>query len=383
MSLKEKAVRKYVVRLSGDERKQLSDLVHKGKRSAQLMTRARILLKADIGEEGEGWSDSHISEALDCGIATVCRTRQQLVEEGFASVMIRKHQETSARIRIFDGRAEAKLIALACSKPPEGYTTWSLRLLEEKVVELKIVERASDNTIGRTLKKNIVKPHLKQQWVIPEASPAFVAAMEDVLDVYTRPHDPEFPLVCLDEASKQLIAETRQPIPMKPGQPARHDYEYERNGTANLFMMFAPLEGWRNVKVTDRHTAVDYAHVLKDLSDIHFLHSRKILLVQDNLNTHKPASLYEAFPAEEARRLVERFEWHYTPKHGSWLNMAESEIAVVSTQCLDRRIPDKQILIKEVAAWQHRRNARHAKANWRFTTKDARIKLKRLYPLFE
>jgi hypothetical protein len=153
----------------------------------------------------------------------------------------------------------------------------------------------------------------------PDANAAFVAAMEDVLDVYTRPHDRDYPVVCLDETSKQLIAETRVPIPVKPGQPARHDYEYERNGTANLFMMFAPLEGWRHVKVTDRHTAVDYAHALKDLSDTHFPDVKKILLVQDNLNTHKPASLYEAFPAAEARRLVERFEWHYTPKHGSWL----------------------------------------------------------------
>ena len=152
--------------------------------------------------------------------------------------------------------------------------------------------------------------------------------MEDVLEVYQRPHDPECPLVCLDETSKQLIAETRVPIPAKPGHPARHDYEYERNGTANLFMMFAPLEGWRHVEVTDRHTAVDYAHVLKDLSDTHFPKAKKIVLVQDNLNTHKPASLYEAFPAAEARRLVERFEWHYTPKHGSWLDMAESELSV-------------------------------------------------------
>src|SRR5476649_562368 len=172
--------------------------------------------------------------------------------------------------------------------------------------------------------------------------------MEDVLAVYTRPRDPDCPLVCLDETSKQLIAETRVPIAMRPGRAARFDYEYERNGTANLFMMFAPLEGWRHVKVTDRHTAVDYAHVLKDLSDIHFPDAAKIVLVQDNLNTHKPASLYEAFPAAEARRLCERFEWHYTPKHGSWLDMAESELGVLASQCLDRRIPDKQTLIDEV-----------------------------------
>jgi hypothetical protein len=179
--------------------------------------------------------------------------------------------------------------------------------------------------------------------------------MEDVLEVYQRPHDPEYPLVCLDQTSKQLIAETRVPIPAKPGRPARYDYEYERNGTANLFMMFAPLEGWRHVEVTDRHTAVDYAKVLKDLSDTHFPKAKKITLVQDNLNIHKPASLYEAFPAAEARRLVERFEWHYTPKHGSWLDMAESELSVLSGQCLDRRIADKPTLDEEVAAWEHSR----------------------------
>lgn len=217
----------------------------------------------------------------------------------------------------------------------------------------------------------------------PDANAAFVAAMEDVLEVYTRPHDPDFPVVCLDETSKQLIAETRAPIPVKPGHPARHDYEYERNGTANLFMMFAPLEGFRHVKVTDRHTALDYAQVLKELSDTHFPDAKKICLVQDNLNTHKPASLYEAFPAAEARRLVERFEWHYTPKHGSWLYMAESELGVLSSQCLGRRIPDKQTLIVEVATWEKDRNKRHTKADWQFTTADARIKLKRLYPRFE
>ena len=204
--------------------------------------------------------------------------------------------------------------------------------------------------------------------------------MEDILEVYQRPYDPQRTLVCLDETSKQLIAETRLPIATKPGQPGRHDYEYRRNGTANLFMMFAPLEGWRHVKVTDRHTAVDYAQVLKELSDTHFPGSAKIVLVQDNLNTHKPASLYEAFPPAEARRLVERFEWHYTPKHGSWLDMAESELSVLSSQCLDRRIPDQRVLKDEVAAWEADRNSKHAKANWQFTTADARVKLRRLYP---
>lgn len=204
--------------------------------------------------------------------------------------------------------------------------------------------------------------------------------MEDVLGVYTRPRDPDCPLVCLDETSKQLTAETRVPVPMKPGRPARFDYEYRRHGTANLFMLFAPLEGWRRVKVTDRHTAVDYAHVLKELADVHFPTAKTIVLVQDNLNTHAKGSLYQAFPAAEARRLVERFEWRYTPKHGSWLNLAESELGVLASQCLDRRIPDKQTLSDEIAAWQQDRNTNNTKADWQFSTKDARVKLKHLYP---
>jgi hypothetical protein len=219
--------------------------------------------------------------------------------------------------------------------------------------------------------------------IAPEANAAFVAAMEDVLDVYHRPHDPQRPLVCLDETSKQMIKETRTPIPSAPGRKARHDYEYERNGVANLFMMFAPLEGWRHVKVTDRHAAIDYAHALRDLSDVHFPNATKIVLVQDNLSTHTPASLYAAFPAAEARRLAERFELHYTPKHGSWLDLAESELGVLASQCLDRRIPDKETLIREVAAWQANRNKRCVQADWQFKTEDARIKLKRLYPQFQ
>ncbi|MGC2686210.1 MAG: IS630 family transposase [Pseudolabrys sp.] len=371
------AVKKYVVKLSAEERERLNALIQSGKHPARKLTRARILLKADAGEAGEGWSDSQIAAALDTGLVTVARVRQQLVEEGFEAVLTPKRSPASARPRIFDGAGEAKLTALACSEPPKGRARWTLRLLEYKVVELNIVGRVSDNTIGRTLKKTFLKPHLKEQWVIPpDANAAFVAGMEDVLEVYHRPHDPDRPVVCLDETSKQLIAETRVPIPAKPGHPKRYDYEYQRNGTANLFMMFAPLEGWRHVEVTDRHTAVDYAQILKDLSDKHFPNVSQIVLVQDNLNTHKPASLYEAFPAAEASRLVERFEWHYTPKHGSWLDMAESELGVVSSQCLDRRIPDKQTLIEEVAAWEDDRNKNHTTADWQFTTADARIKLK-------
>ena len=214
----------------------------------------------------------------------------------------------------------------------------------------------------------------------PKANASFVAAMENVLDVYTRPHDPNRPLVCLDETSKQLTRQTRTPIPMKPGREARHDYEYERAGVASLFMLFAPLEGWRDVAIRDRRTAIDYAHILRDLADFHFPTAEKIILVQDNLNTHKPASLYEAFPPDEARRIAQRFEWHYTPKHGSWLNIAECERSVLARQCLGRRIPDKDTLKAEVDAWTTNRNSQNAKTNWQFTTEDARTKLAQLYP---
>ena len=375
--------KKYVVKLSAEERERLEALISSGKRSAQLITKARILLKADASEAGEGWTDREIAAALDTSVNTVGSTRRQLVEEGFEATLLRKYNPNSARPRIFDGAAEAKLIALACSPAPEGFARWSLRLLEEKVVELNIVEKASDNTIGRTQKKNTLQPHRNRRWVNPpDANAAFVAAMEDVLETYQKPRDPERPLVCLDETSKQLVIETRKPIPAKPGQPIRYDYEYERNGVANIFMTFAPLEGWRKVKVTDHHAAVDYAQVLKELSDVHFPDAKQIVLVQDNLSTHTAASLYVAFPPEEARRLAKRFEWHYTPKHGSWLDMAKSELAVLTNQCLDRRIPDKPTLAKEIAAWEAHRNKHHAKADWQFTTNDPRVKLKRLYPQF-
>jgi hypothetical protein len=214
----------------------------------------------------------------------------------------------------------------------------------------------------------------------PQANAEFVCAMEDVLEVYTRPYDPRRPQVCLDETSKQLVAETREPIPAVPGQPARVDYEYERKGTAHLFMVFEPLAGQRRVKVTERRTAIDFAHVIRELVDEQYPHAEKIVLVMDNLNTHKPASLYEAFAPTEARRLLGRLEIHYTPKHGSWLDMAETELSVLATQCLDRRIPDPLTLTKEVATWERQRNAAQGRVDWRFTTYDARIKLKRLYP---
>jgi DDE superfamily endonuclease len=204
--------------------------------------------------------------------------------------------------------------------------------------------------------------------------------MEAVLDVYTQPYDPRSPTICMDESSKQLVGETRQPLPAEPGQPTRYDYEYQRNGVCNLFLFCEPLVGWHHIEVTERRTQHDWAWAMKALVDDYYPAADRIRVVLDNLNTHVPASLYATFPPAEAHRLLRRLECHYTPKHGSWLNMAELEFSVLSRQCLDRRIGTKATLIREVAAWEAARNADPTPVNWRFTTRDARIKLKRLYP---
>jgi len=222
---------------------------------------------------------------------------------------------------------------------------------------------------------------LKKQWVIPpEANADFVWHMEEVLDVYIRPYDERHPQVCMDETSKQLVGETRVRLPMEPGQPERFDYEYARNGVAELFMFCEPLAGRRWVTVSDHRTRVDWAQTIKDLVDVRYPLAERIVLVMDNLNTHTPASLYETFAPVEAKRILDRLEIHYTPKHGSWLNIAEIELSILSRQCLDQRIPDQSKLVTEVVAWQERRDAAGGKVNWRFTTENARIKLKTLYP---
>lgn len=207
--------------------------------------------------------------------------------------------------------------------------------------------------------------------------------MEDVLDVYQRSYDPCRPVIALDEKSKQLLSTPRGSLPLEPGQPLRQDYEYERHGVCNLFLAFEPLRGWRSVRVTARRTRQDFAEELRLLADVDYPEAETIVLVVDNLNTHGPGSLYERFAPEEAHRLAAKFEWHYTPEHGSWLNVAECELSVLAKQCLNRRIPDQETLTREVAAWEERRNDQHVHVNWQFTTADARIKLRHLYPILK
>jgi len=226
-----------------------------------------------------------------------------------------------------------------------------------------------------------LQPHLKQQWCIPPGRDAeFVAHMEDVLDVYERPYDEKRPVICLDESNKQLVGEVVQPIPPAPGRPERFDHESTRNGTANLFMISEPLSGWRHIEVTDRRTAVDFAEIVRVLVEEVYPEAEKVVLVMDNLNTHRLSSLDKAFEPERARRIAERLEIHHTPKHGSWLNVAEIELSVLARQCLARRIDSREELERQVEAWEEDRNARGVGIKWRFTTADARIKLRRLYP---
>jgi len=370
----------YVVTLTESQRTSLRQRVAVGSAPARELLHARILLKADEAPNGPAWIDADISTALEVSTSTVERVRRRFVQDGLDAALRRRPPRREYG-RKLDGGQEAHLVALACTPPPLGRRRWPLRLLADKLVELRYIDGVSYETVRQVLKKNRLKPWLTKRWCIPpEESGDFVWRMEDILEVYTRPYDPKRPQVCLDEASTQLLKDIRPPRMAKPGKTARYDYEYERNGTANLFMATEPLRGWRHVEVTERRTKADWARVIKDLVDVQYPSAERIVLVMDNLNTHTPAALYEAFPPAEARRIVERLEIHYTPKHGSWLNIAEIELSTMSGQCLNRRIPDRETLEREVAAWEEERNALGGPVNWRFTTEDARVKLKRLYP---
>lgn len=368
--------KKYVVDLSEEEQKLINELLSSGTQRVRKMTHARILLCAN-----KGWTDQEIQEALSVSIPTIERVRQRYVEQGLEAALSPRRSRRKYQ-RQLDGVQEAHLIALVCRQPPTGYKRWSLRLLAREMVRLEYVEEVvSHETIRQVLNDNELKPWLREEWCIPPKSDAdFVYHMEDVLDVYQRPADPRFPLVCFDETPVQLVSETRTPLPMVPGKPECYDYEYHREGTANLFMFFAPLLNWRHVKVTSRRTKKDWAICMRDLVDVHFPGAERCVVVEDQLNTHDPACLYEVFEPAEAKRILDRLEFHYTPKHGSWLNMAEIELSVLGRQCLAQYIPSAAILSQETCAWEVDRNNSNATVDWRFTAADARIKLKKLYP---
>ncbi len=364
---------RYRVELSQSERNELTTLLSGGKHPARKLKRAQILLAADAS-----FSDDEIVALVVVSGSTVYRTKRRFVE-GNLELALSEQPRPGAQ-RKLTGRQEALLVATACSTAPEGRARWTLELLSDALVALTEHDSLSRETIRRRLAENDLKPWRKDMWCIPKVDAAYVAAMEDVLDLYAEAPDPDQPVVCFDESPTQLIGEVRQPIPAKPGQHQRYDCEYRRNGTANLFVFLDVHRSWRKVKVTDRRTSVDFAVCMRDLTDIHYPKTAKIRVVLDNLSTHSPASLYKAFPPPEARRVLKRLEFHFTPKHASWLNMVEIEIGVLRGQCLNRRIENRDKLISEIAAGEHQRNESGAKIKWMFTAQKARTKMARAYP---
>ena len=365
---------RYRVELSEAERCELTGLLSGGKHSVRKLKRAQILLAADCGA-----SDEAIAMGVAAGGSTVYRTKRRFVESGLDAAL--SEEPRPGADRKLSGREEALLIATACSSPPAGRACWTLELLAGEMVRLTEHDSLSRETVRRRLAENDLKPWQKDMWCIPKVDAEFVARMEDVLDLYDQAPDPRRPVVCFDESPTQLIGETRQPIPAKPGRPQRCDYEYRRNGTANLFVFLDAHRSWRSVKVTERRAANDFALCMRELADLHFPQAERIRVVLDNLSTHTPAALYAAFPAKEARRLLQRLEFHYTPKHASWLNMVEIEIGVLKRQCLNRRIDSSERLAAEIAAWERQRNLTGARIRWMFSTETARAKMARAYPI--
>lgn len=367
---------KYRVELSQSERDQLDTLLSGGRHAARKLKRAQILLAAD-----DGVDDAVIAATLQVSGSTIYRTKRRLVEANLDGALSEEPRPGAARK--LSGKEEALLVATACSTPPPGRARWTLELLADEMVRLTDHDALSPETVRRRLAENQLKPWRKDMWCIPKVDGEYVARMEDVLDLYAEAPDPQRPVVCFDESPTQLIGEVRNPIPAKPGQLERYDCEYRRNGTVNLFVLLDVHRPWRRVKVTDRRTNQDFAHCMRELVDSDYPDAPIIRVVLDNLSTHSAGAIYDTFPAPEARRVLKRLEFHHTPKHASWLNMVEIEIGVLRSQCLDRRIADKDTIIAEVAAWEQRRNLEGARINWMFTTQKAREKLHKAYPVKE
>ena len=364
---------RYRITLTPEERAQLVAMVQGGKVAARKLKRGQILLAA-----ASGCTDKAIAAHVSVGTSTVFRVKRRFVEEGLEQAL--SEEPRPGAERKLAASEEALLIATACSTPPAGRSRWTLSLLADAMVRLTPHRSLSSETIRRRLAEKELKPWQKKMWCIPKVDAEFVARMEDVLELYAEEPDQQRPVVCFDETPRQLIGESRVPVAAKPGKPARVDYEYVRNGTANVFMFVDAHRPWRHAKVTDRRASRDFAECMRDLVDEHYPKAEQVRVVLDNLSTHTPGALYETFEPAEARRILKRLEFHYTPKHASWLNMVEIEIGVMVSQCLDRRIPDKATLVSEVGAWRRRRNKEGARIKWLFTVNRAREKLGRVYP---
>lgn len=375
--------RKYVVRLSVKERKLIQH--HKRKATSQnMIVRYDILLEADENRWGKKRTYSDIANKTGTCQNTVITTLREFCTGGIKAAVTPERNPNSDTANLkATGEIEARIIAMACGSTPEGRVRWTLSLLaEEMTVILEEYDVSlSRATIGRVLKRNQLRPHLNEYWCIPPEEDAdFVAHMEDILDLYQMPYDPEYPLYCMDEKPYQILGESREPLPMRPGDITKVDSEYVRNGTVSIFCFIQPHSGKITHFVEPTRTAVDWAEKIRYLVDVLEPDAKKIVLVMDNLNTHSIASLYKAFPPQEARRIAKRLDIHYTPKHGSWLDIAEIAINIMTRECLDRRIPSIEALRTELNAWNERYNSDSTPISWQFTTSDSRTKLKRLYP---
>lgn len=364
---------RYRVTLSSDENSQLVALIAGGKAAVRKVKRAQILLAA-----AEGSTDEAIADNVRVGTSTVYRTKERFVTEGLDRALNEAPRPKPPRKLAVE--EEALLVAIACSGPPKGRARWTLKLLADEMVRLTAHSQLSDETVRRRLAEVDLKPWQEKMWCVPKIDAEYVARMEDVLALYAEPSDPARPVVCFDETPRQLIGDTRVPVPAEPGKRVRFDYEYVRNGTANVFMFVDVHRPWRHAKVTDRRTCADFAQCMRDLVDVHYPGADRIRLVLDNLSVHTASALYQTFEPAEARRILSRIEFHFTPKHASWLNMVEIEIGIMVRQCLNRRIPDKETLISEIAAWERRRNAEEVGIRWMFTVDRAREKMGRVYP---
>ena len=373
--------RSYHINLSKKERRTIRHFQKKTS-SQNARTRCAILLAADPdGRHGKSYAE--IASSSGACVTTVIKTLKEFLDTGFTKMITpaRSPRSDTARLKV-TGDVEAKIIATACSPAPKGRVRWTLNLLyNQMMVVLEDSISISRSTIGRTLVKNDLRPHLNEYWCIPpKESAEFVANMEDILDIYQQPYDPEYPLWCMDEKPYQILGESREPLPMRPGDIAKTDSEYVRNGTVSIFCFVQPHSGRILHAVEPTRTAVDWAEKIKYLVDEIEPDAKKLVLVMDNLNTHNIASLYKAFPPEEARRIARRIEVHYTPKHGSWLDIAEIGINIMTRECLNRRIPSIEALRQELKSWNDEYDKDPSPVNWQFQAEDSRIKLKSLYP---
>ncbi|MDP1818006.1 MAG: IS630 family transposase [Leadbetterella sp.] len=385
----------YEVNLTPEEIEYLKAITHKNTNSsAKTIMHANILLNTDDGLPERKKDNRELAEVFDVSPNTINQVRKTYATRGLEAALNRKTRLTPPNISKITGDFEAHVVATALSPAPKGKARWTLRLLAEHCIENKYIVSISHSAIGDMLNTNQVKPHLSKYWCIPKENDAyFVTYMEDILGLYKREHNPRIPVICMDEKPVQLLGEIRERISAKPlridadtglpkpGEVEKVDSEYVRCGTASIFMFTEPLGGWRHVTALRTRKKGDFALLMREISEKYYPDIEKIILVADNLNTHNAVSFYETYHPNIAYQLAQKFEFHYTPKHGSWLNIAETELSSLSIQCLGhQRINCTEELNEIITAWEIDRNTRQKGVNWQFTAEDARIKLKRLYP---